>query len=218
MKISPSILAANLIDLKATLEEMDPGKVDFIHLDVMDGHFVPALTFGEAYAKAVKQATNIPLDVHLMVSRPEAEVPKYFELEPHNITFHLEATDFPIRLAQSIREKGIKAGIALNPGTPADALEPCLDYIDMILVMSVEPGYYGQKFIESSHRKIQRIADLIGDRDIILECDGGVGTGNIGELHQGGISICVAGSACFKGGNVNDNVTALKDAAGALMA
>ncbi|MBI3396363.1 MAG: ribulose-phosphate 3-epimerase [Spirochaetia bacterium] len=214
MKISPSILAANLIDLKSVLGQMDPALVDLIHMDVMDGHFVPQLSFGEAYSKAVKEAVAIPLDVHLMVSRPELEIPKYFDLNPYVITFHLEATNFPIRLAQLIRSKGIKAGISLNPGTPVSALEPALDDIDMVLIMSVEPGFYGQKFIPQSMRKLEALKTLIGSRPIEVEIDGGVSVDNIRSLKEKGVGIAVAGAAVFKGGSVNDNVRALKSAAG----
>ena len=214
MKISPSILAATIVDLKRVLEQMDPARVDFVHMDIMDGHFVPQLSFGEQITKEVSALTSIPLDVHLMCDRPELEVPKYFALKPHNITFHLEASHFPIRLAQSIRERGIKAGIALCPGTPIENLEPALDYIDQILIMSVEPGFYGQKFLTSTYRKLERTRELIMGRDIILEVDGGVNTENISRLKDSGVDMCVAGSACFKSGDVNENVMALKTAAG----
>ena len=213
MKISPSILAADLTDLKRILGEMDPAEVDFIHLDVMDGHFVPTLSFGEAYAAHLGRHTTIPLDVHLMVDRPEEMVPRYFDLQPHNITFHIEATNSPIRLSQLIRERGIKAGIALNPGTPVEHLSPVLDYIDLILLMSVEPGYYGQKFLPHSLGRAAALTAMIGDRDILLEVDGGVGGGNIRELAEQGVRMAVAGSSAFSSGNVNDNVRALKQAA-----
>ena len=215
MLISPSILAADLIDLKRVLEGLDPTSIDFIHLDVMDGHFVPQLSFGESYSKAIGQATAIPLDVHLMVDQPEAEVPKYFELKPHNITFHLEATHFPVRLAQLIREQGIKAGIALNPGTSVELLEPVLDEIDMVLLMSVEPGYYGQSFIPSSYRRVARLKELIGDRQIAIEIDGGINAENIGRLSELGVSMAVAGSFLFKGGQPNERARDLKAACGA---
>lgn len=210
MKISPSILAADLIGLRPILKEMDPAQIDLIHLDVMDGHFVPQLSFGESYSKSIKEATNIPLDVHLMVSNPEKEVPKYFGLAPYNITFHVEATNNPIRLAQSIRAEKIRAGVSLNPATPAGALEPLLDDIDFILLMSVEPGFYGQKFIPAVMRKIRTVAEMIKGRNIELEVDGGIGLDNIGELAKAGVQICVAGAAVFKSGNVNENAAALK--------
>ncbi len=213
MKISPSILAADLTDLKSVLLAMDPAMVDYIHLDVMDGHFVPTLSFGEAYAAHIKRHTAIPLDVHLMVDRPAEHIPRYFELDPFNITFHIEATNNPIRLAQLIRERGIKAGIALNPGTPVETLLPVLDYIDLVLLMSVEPGYYGQKFLPHSLERARALAAMTRERRILLEVDGGVGPGNIRALAEAGCQIFVAGSSCFAAGDVNASANELKMAA-----
>lgn len=215
MRISPSILAADLTDLKRTLTTLDPGVVDLLHLDVMDGHFVPQLSFGEAYARSVKAGSAIPLDVHLMVARPELEIPKYFELDPYVITYHIEATHFPIRLAQLIRERGLRAGVSLNPGTPIERLLPVLDYIDLVLLMSVEPGFYGQKFIETSYERVRTLKALIGDRPVEIQIDGGVNDQNIGRLAELGVDIAVAGSYCFTGGDVNARVKTLKAACGA---
>ena len=209
MQISPSILAADLCDLRSHLEGADPRIVDYWHLDVMDGHFVPTLSFGEMYAKAVKKHTDIPLDIHLMVERPEKEVPKYFELQPHNITFHLESTHFPVRLARQIRDAGIRAGIALNPGTALSLLEPLLGEIDLLLIMTVEPGFYGQKFLPFCLQKIEQARAMIPD-GTLLQVDGGVSSENIPSLYQKGADICAAGSACFRG-NQNENIQILKD-------
>ncbi len=213
MKLSPSLLAGDLTDMKRTLEEMDPAVVDLLHMDVMDGHFVPTLSFGEQFTRQVAASTSIPLDVHLMVTHPEREVPKYYDLKPFNITFHLEATHFPIRLAQEIRQRGIRAGVALNPGTSERLLEPLLDHIDFILVMSVEPGFYGQKFIPSARPKVRAIREMVGSRDILIQIDGGISTENIALVAQDGVDICVAGSSSFKDGKVNENVKRLKEAA-----
>lgn len=213
MKISPSILAADLIDLRNILKGMDDEVVDLLHLDVMDGHFVPAISFGELISQLVAGATSIPPDVHLMVSRPEREISKYFTLKPFNITFHIEATDFPIRLAQLIRAEGIRAGVALNPGTAVNVLEPLLDEIDLILIMSVEPGFYGQKFIRNALDKITAVKEMIGGHEILIQVDGGVSTDNVELLERLGVDIAVAGSACFKSGNVNDNIKKLKSTA-----
>ncbi len=210
MKISASILATTLIDLKQILQAMDPDIIDFIHLDIMDGHFVPQLSFGEGCAKEISQATKIPLDVHLMVSNPEKEIPKYFPLKPRFITFHLEATHAPVRLSQSIRENGIGAGLAISPGTSVDLVEPLLDEIDLILLMSVEPGYYGQQFLKSSYKRASQLKKLIDEKNILLEIDGGISIDNIGRLSRIGVDISVTGSNCFKTTDVNKNVNALK--------
>lgn len=198
MKISPSILAADMLDLKSILRGLD-NRVDFIHLDVMDGHFVPQLSFGERVAELVKSHTDIPLDVHLMVDQPEVEVPKYYKLKPHNITFHIEATNFPVRLAREIRDQGIIPGIVLNPGTPVSRIEPIIDEIGLILIMSVEPGFYGQKFLDLAYQKIRQARALAGSRSILIEGDGGINQGNIKSLADAGVQMAVVGAACFGG-------------------
>lgn len=210
MQISISILATELTNLKATLQKLDSQIVDYIHLDIMDGHFVPQLSFGESFAKEIASATNIPLDVHLMVTRPEQEVPKYFSLKPRFITFHIESTHSAVRLAQSIRAEGIACGVSINPGTAVELLEPLLDEIDLILLMSVEPGYYGQKFLPSSIAKARKVKDLMGDRNIILEVDGGIDLQNISDFQKAGVGIAVSGGTCFRTANVNANVQELK--------
>ena len=212
MKISPSILATNIIELSSTLKKLDPSITDFIHLDIMDGHFTPQLTFGEQVCTCIKEATTIPLDVHLMVTRPELEIPKYYNLKPHNITFHYETTNFPIRLAQEIKKHNILAGIALNPGTSISLLEPILPSIDLVLIMSVEPGFYGQPFIEYSYTKIQQLANLKKDLNpnLLIEIDGGVNEKNIHKLKQLGVNIAVAGSFVFKNNNPNEQILTLK--------
>ncbi len=210
MQISVSILAAELIDLKRIVEQMDSNIIDFIHLDIMDGHFVPQLSFGEALSGHIKNATGIALDVHLMVTNPELEVPKYFDLKPSFITFHIEATHAPIRLAQFIRQQKIKVGIALCPATPLEVLSPLLDEIDLILIMSVEPGFYGQKFIPHSLERIKKVKEMIGQRNIIIEVDGGVGLSNIASIYKAGAHMVVSGSACFITPDVNKNVEKLK--------
>ena len=212
MDLSPSILAADLTDLKASLAQLE-GRIEYLHMDVMDGHFVPTLSFGELYTKLLQQHTSIQLDVHLMVSNPEKEVPKYFELKPANITFHVEATDFGVRLAREIRKHGIQAGVSLNPSTPLSSLDYLLDEIDLVLIMSVEPGFYGQSFINSSLRKIRDLREKIADRPITIEVDGGIDASNVGSILEAGARRIVAGSACFKGGDIAGNIARLRDAA-----
>ena len=184
--------------------------IDFIHLDVMDGHFVPQLSFGEAYSREISKHSSIPLDVHLMVSNPEHEVPKYLELQPHFLTYHIEATHAPVRLAQSIRDSNVKVGLALSPGTPVHSLEPMLDYIDLVLLMSVEPGYYGQSFLSSSIDRVQAIKKMCINRNILLEVDGGINADNIQKLNTAGADITVVGGACFKTPDANESVRKLK--------
>ncbi len=212
MKISTSILAAELIHLKNTLESMDPEIIDFIHLDIMDGHFVPQLSFGEGYAREIAQAVSIPLDVHLMVANPEREAPKYFSCKPRFLSFHVEAAQAPVRLAQSIREEGIGAGLALSPGTPLERVEPLLDEIDLLLLMCVEPGYYGQSFLPKSLERIRRLCASISNKKIFIEVDGGIKVQNIAEVKKAGADIAVAGSACFEGPDVNASTLSLKEA------
>ena len=215
MKVSPSILAAPLTELGSALRQLDPGLISFIHLDIMDGHFVPALTFGEAVSAAVKKETNIPLDVHLMVSHPHVEVPKYFPLKPHNITFHYEATSLPVRLAESIREQGILSGLALNPGTPVEVIEELYPFFDLLLIMTVEPGFYGQPFLPTSWARIERLVKMrerlskTYNHHMLFEVDGGVNEQNCKRLRELGIDMVVAGSFVFKSEDPNERARIL---------
>lgn len=230
MKISVSILGTELINLKSVLQSLDPQVVDYIHLDIMDGNFVPQLSFGESIANEIARATKIPLDVHLMVADPEKEVPKYFEMQPSIISFHIEATHAPLRLAQLIRSKNILAGIALSPGTPLESVEPLLEEIDLVLLMSVEPGYYGQSFLETSILRAQKLKSMIDKstdkstdrstdrntdknidkKNIIIEIDGGISAKNIARVKSAGVDLAVSASYCFSTPDINANVKKLK--------
>jgi len=216
MKIAPSLLAAPLTKISEALLSLKPGETDFLHLDVMDGHFVPQLSFGEAICEAIAKETTVPLDVHLMVSQPEIQVPKYFNMKPAYISFHYEATSFPIRLAQSIRKEGIKAALAVNPVTPIEALVDLIPYFDMFLLMSIEPGFYGQSFLENSYDRIERFArhrdayNKASGGSVLIEVDGGVSDKNIRRLKDVGVDVCVAGSFVFKGGNPGEKIRLLK--------
>lgn len=211
IKISASILASPLSALSAVIPKFKPKAIDYIHLDIMDGNFVPQISFGAALTNEIKNMTDIPLDVHLMVNNPENHVPKYYAFKPEFITFHREATHFPIRLAQEIRKNGCKVGIALNPATPVEMIEDCLPYIDLILIMTVEPGYYGQTFVKSGLEKINRGKELIGSYPIQLEVDGGVSLENVKRIAEIGVNICVAGSSVFKAGKPNESALGLKN-------
>lgn len=217
MKVSPSVLAASLSRIGEAIDKLDESIVDYIHLDIMDGNFVPPLTFGEGTVKAIKNDSNIPLDIHLMVNQPQKEVPKYFPLKPEILTFHIETTSFPIRLAQTIKEQGIKAGISLNPGTAIESLSDILPYIDLVLLMTVEPGYAGQKFLSNSYDRIKRLVQLRNKikkdygSSFLIEVDGGVTDQNIGDLKKAGVDIVVAGSFVFGAEDYNGQVIKLKE-------
>ncbi|GBF49056.1 pentose-5-phosphate-3-epimerase [Leptospira ryugenii] len=215
MKISASILAAKLSHLAVDLPKYDPTSIDFIHMDVMDGNFVPQISFGEAFTKEVKSLTNIPLDVHLMVRRPEDHVPKYFEFKPYCITFHIETTHFSVRLAEEIRKSGAKVGISLNPQTPVESISHLLPYLDLVLLMTVDPGFYGQSFVASGIDKIKRMRELTAKHGILLEVDGGVNESNIKTLSDLGVDLCVVGSGLYKTGDPNTQGKKLKQLAGA---
>jgi ribulose-phosphate 3-epimerase len=213
MKISASILATQITKLSNTLPQLSIDSIDYIHMDVMDGNFVPQISFGEAITSEVKNLTSIPLDVHLMVNNPEREVPKYYKFKPDFITFHIETTSFGVRLAEEIRANGSRVGISLNPSTPISSIENLLPYIDLVLLMTVDPGFYGQSFVKSGMKKIANTKEILRGTNILLEVDGGVGIGNIKELKDLGVDICVAGSAVFKSGDPNQNGTLLKQTA-----
>lgn len=214
VKISPSILAADFACLGEEVNAICEAGCDYVHVDVMDGHFVPNLTIGPGVVKAIKPHASKPLDVHLMISPVDAFIDLFAEAGADIITFHPEAGPHPHRTVQAIKAAGCKAGISLNPATPIAALEELIEDIDLILVMSVNPGFGGQKFIKTQLEKIRRIRDLItaAGREIELEVDGGVNSKNAEEIIAAGADVLVAGTAVFQNGRqaYADNIKALR--------
>ena len=196
--IAPSILSADFTRLGEELESV--ANADLIHYDVMDGHFVPNLSFGTAILAQAKRATDVPLDVHLMVSNPEEQVPWYLKAGADVVTFHYEAQTHANRLVSLIHDGGAKACVALNPGTPVAALDAIIEDLDMVLVMTVNPGFGGQSFIPGSLRKLRALRRLCSAHGVspLVEVDGGIGVGNAGDVVAAGANVLVAGSAVFR--------------------
>jgi ribulose-phosphate 3-epimerase len=212
-KLSASILSADFGRLAEQVKQAENAGVDWIHVDVMDGHFVPNITIGPAVTKALKKVTGLPLDVHLMISNPERYVEDFVRAGADWLGVHVEATVHLERLIQQIKEAGAKATVTLNPATPLNCLEFILKEVDMVLLMTVNPGFSGQKFIPAVLPKVRRLRQMIDEQelDVLIQVDGGVHVDTIGELTVAGADVFVSGSGLFNDKPIADNVRRLRE-------
>jgi len=210
--IAPSILSADGSRLGDEITAVEAAGVDWIHIDVMDGHFVPNITIGPGLIASIRKTTRLPFDVHLMIENPERYIDAFTQAGADWITIHVEATVHLHRTVALIREKGLKAGVSLNPATPLVRIEPILPDIDLLLIMTVNPGFGGQKFIEGSLPRIRQAKEMIraAAPEVLLEVDGGVTLKNIRSIADAGAEILVAGSAIFGSGNYAETIGAMK--------
>jgi len=211
--VAPSVLAANYKNLEKDFEMVNRSRADWFHVDVMDGRFVPNISFGQFVIKFMKEMAQKPLDVHLMILEPEKYIEQFREAGADVITVHYEACPHLHRTIQQIKDTGAKAGVALNPHTPVSLLEDILEDLDLVCLMSVNPGFGGQKFIYQTLPKARKLKEMITSRNLntLIEVDGGVGLQNAGELVKAGVDVLVAGSSVFKSDDPELSISRLKD-------
>ena len=210
--LAPSILAADLLDLKEEVQLVEQNGADFIHVDVMDGNYVPNIAFGPEIVKALSRVTKLPLDVHLMIVEPYKHIDNFAKEGSSIITVHQEVCDHLDRVIHYIKEKGCKAGVSINPATPVDSLYHILSLVDLVLIMSVNPGFGGQEFIPYSYEKIEKLAKIKSENgyNFLIEVDGGVYLDNVASILTAGAEVIVTGSGIFKQENIAETCSKFK--------
>ena len=212
-KIAPSILSADFTRLGEEIKAVEKAGADYIHIDVMDGHFVPNITVGPMIVRAARKATNLPLDVHLMIENPERYIDDFVKAGSDLITIHAETVTHLHRLLGVIRDAGVKAGVSLNPATPLSSIEYVLDNLDMVVLMTVNPGFGGQSFIPEVLPKIEELKKIIDQKgmEVDIEVDGGINVKNIGQVAQAGANVFVAGNAIFGSQDYAETISLMRE-------